>query len=62
MLTTTLLKGTTTDVLYTDFRKAFDNVFHKIFLTKISGVSINGVILDWLKVFFIKKKTKSSDG
>ena len=44
MITTAFLKGTPIDVLYTDFKKAFDSVSHKKLITKISGVGINGVI------------------
>ena len=39
------------DVIYLDFAKAFDKVDHKILLTKIQNMGIEGKILNWISCF-----------
>jgi len=40
------------DIIYLDYRKAFDTVPHKRLLTKISQAGIGGKVLNWIRVFF----------
>lgn len=43
--------GRQTDVIYTDFSKAFDRVCHSILLRKLSHYGVTGSLLDWLKTY-----------
>jgi len=39
------------DVVYLDYRKAFDTVWHSGLLTKLQGYVIDGQLLAWIKSF-----------
>ena len=40
-----------TDIIYFDFRKAFDSVSHPKLLTKLQAYGISGLLLAWIKDF-----------
>lgn len=40
-----------TDVIYLDFSKAFDRVPHRRLITKLSALSIDPLIISWIKTF-----------
>ena len=42
-------KGEPVDVLYFDFRKAFDRVPHQRLLLKLKALGIKGRLLDWIR-------------
>jgi len=44
------------DVIYLDYRIAFDTVPHKRLLTKVAGIS--GKVLNWIKAFLSERKMK----
>lgn len=44
-----------TDVIYTDFSKAFDSVPHQRLLLKLYRYGIRGQILDWIKSFLTNR-------
>ena len=49
--TNLLDKGSSVDVVYTDYSKAFDTVSHPKLLHKLKGLGIGNTILNWLKDF-----------
>ena len=46
------------DIVYTDFRKAFDSVPHRKLLLKIQGYGIKGKVLAWLQAFLTQRKQR----
>ena len=59
--------GDSIDVIYLDFRKAFDTVPHKRLINKLKAYGVNGPILDWIESFLtgrtqrVKVKNSYSD-
>ena len=51
-------QGNDVDVLYFDYRKAFDVVNHKVLLTKLSLIGICNPLLGWIKDFLTGRKMK----
>ena len=49
--TLALDNGYGVDVLYLDYRKAFDSVPHKRLIYKLSSVGLHGKLLSWLSFF-----------
>ena len=47
--------GANADVVYLDFAKAFDKVDHKIVLSKIMKIGINGKIYEWIQSFLMNR-------
>lgn len=45
-----------TDVVYTDFSRAFDKINHKILLRKIQDMGINGNMIKWFNSYFTDRK------
>lgn len=45
--------GQQTDVIYTDFSKAFDKVNHKLLLKKLDKMGFDNTYLSWLKSYLI---------
>lgn len=43
--------GKQVDVIYTDFRKAFDSVQHDILLSKLSDIGLSGPLVKWLESY-----------
>ena len=50
--TQALDEGFGIDVLYLDYRKAFDSVPHKRLVGKLTGYEINGKLLRWIHSFW----------
>ena len=50
--TEALDKGYGLDILYLDFRKAFDTVPHKRLILKLQQYGISGSLLKWIEDFF----------
>ena len=46
------------DIIYTDFRKAFDSVPHNRLLQKLSSYGIRGNILSWFKAFLVGRQQR----
>ena len=46
------------DILYLNFRKAFDTVPHCRLFTKLAAYGIQGELLDWIKSFLTNRKQK----
>jgi hypothetical protein len=53
-------KGTTMDVIYLDFAKAFDTVPHKRLLNKLEAYGVNGRILKWIANFLQNRRQRVS--
>ena len=51
-------KGNPVDVLYVDFKKAFDQVPHKRLLTKLKAYGITGKLLNWIYSFLVGRKQR----
>ena len=47
-----------TDIIYTDFQKAFDSVQHKRLLHKLSVYGIQGKLLNWIKSFLTNRRQR----
>ena len=58
MWTSMLDEGGGIDVVYLDFRKAFDSVPHQRLLKKIKAYGIEGSLLDWMESFLTGRKQK----
>jgi len=56
--TKALDEGYGVDVLYLDYRKAFDSVPHKRLLQKVSLYGINGSALMWIENFLTLRTTR----
>ena len=50
--------GIQIDVIYIDFKKAFDKVQHGILLDKLEAVGINSGLLKWFTSFLIGRKQR----
>lgn len=48
-------KGKQTDVIYTDFEKAFDRVDHQLLIFKLSQIGIADPLLSWINSFLIQR-------
>ena len=49
--TESLNSGYATDIIYFDFKKAFDSVPHRRLLLKLKSYGISGNLLSWLSSF-----------
>ena len=58
VLTNHNFNGKAVDVLYTDFKKAFDSVSNGKLCSKLASVGICGSILDWIKCFLHNRKQR----
>ena len=47
-----------TDIIYTDFQKAFDSVQHKRLSHKLSVYGIQGKLLNWIKSFLTNRRQR----
>ena len=43
------------DLLFLDFKKAFDNIPHKRLLLELSKYGNSGKVLDWIEAFLTKR-------
>lgn len=50
--------GLSVDIIFFDFRKAFDVVNHALLLTKLSCIGVEGCVLGWLKDYLSDRKMK----
>lgn len=44
-----------TDVIYTDFKKAFDRIYHNILISKLKCYGIQNPLLSWFPTFLINR-------
>jgi len=51
-------EGFGVDVIYLDYRKAFDTVQHRRLLEKIRGLGLDGKLLAWTGNFLHKRKMR----
>lgn len=51
IITQALNCGHIIDLIFLDFAKAFDKVWHRGLLQKLKSIGFNGVILDWIESF-----------
>ena len=51
-------EGSSVDILYLDFKKAFDAVPHKRLLEKIQAYGIRGKVLMWIESFLTERKQR----
>ena len=51
-------EGDDVDVIYLDFKKAFDKVPHRRLLVKLQGYGIQGKVLDWIQEFLTERKQR----
>nr|VZI32040.1 unnamed protein product [Spirometra erinaceieuropaei] len=56
--TSALEEGFEVDVVYIDFRKAFDTVPHQRLLHKLSDIGIRGDLLNWIRAFLVGRKQR----
>ena len=47
----TLSEGHNQEIVYLDFSKAFDKVYHSTLLRKLSKLGVQGDILSWVRAF-----------
>ena len=50
--------GYEVDVIYTDFRRAFDSVSHKTLLLKLVKLGVNESLCKWIKEFLIARQQR----
>ena len=55
-VTSAVDKGDWVDVVYLDFKKAFNSVPHVRLLCKLSALGIKGTLLNWIRSFLYDKK------
>ena len=53
-----LKEGYGLDVIYLDYRKAFDTVPHQKLITKLNSIGLTGKLLVWLEDFLCARKMK----
>src|SRR6266536_2005199 len=51
MTRSSLFSGCPVDVVYFDYRKAFDSVVHRKLLSKLTTYGISGLLLSWISDF-----------
>jgi hypothetical protein len=51
IITQALNCGHRIDLIFLDFAKAFDKIWHRGLLKKLKSIGFNGVILDWIESF-----------
>jgi len=58
--TNKIQQGQPVDILYFDFKKAFDKVSHERLLIKLKAYGITGKLLDWKRSFLQGRKQRVS--
>ena len=53
--TKALDRGVGIDVIYLDYKKAFDSVPHRRLIEKLKGYGINGHLLEWITSFLTSR-------
>jgi len=51
-------KGVLVDVIYLDFKKAFDRVPHSRLLSKFKALGINGLVAQWISQWLFDRKQR----
>ena len=51
-------KGNNVDIIYLDFKKAFDKVSHFKLLGKLKAISIGGNVLNWIKNWLLNREQR----
>jgi len=46
------------DVIYLDYRKAFDTVPHSRLISKLQGCGIHGQLLQWIEAFLVGRSMR----
>ena len=57
-LTELIDDGKSIDIVYLDFRKAFDSIPHERLLVKMKGYGINGNVIGWVRSFLADRKQR----
>ena len=52
------IRGHHTDVIYLDFKKAFDTVPHKRLISKLNSLNISKEIVNWIEAFISNRSQK----
>nr|VZI29875.1 unnamed protein product [Spirometra erinaceieuropaei] len=60
--TRALNEGFGVDVVYINFRKAFDTVPHQRLLHNLNAIGIRGDLLNWIRTFLVGRKQRVSIG
>ena len=55
-LTKLIDQGKEVDIIYLDFKKAFDSIPHERLLLKMRGYGISGKLLGWVRAFLLGRK------
>ena len=61
-MTVFLNDGNSIDIVYLDFRKAFDTVPHKRLLMKLKSYGITGKIFQWIEDFLVGRSQQVKVG
>jgi len=61
-ITSVIDEGKPVDIIYLDFRKAFDSVPHQRLLRKLKAYGIQGNIHGWIEDFFKRTNTEGESG
>ncbi len=48
--------GDTVDLVFLDFSKAFDSVYHRFYIKKLKAYGINDKVVNWIESF-LKERT-----
>jgi hypothetical protein len=51
-------RATQTDVIYTDFSKAFDKVCHRTLINKLKNSGIHGTLLQWIESYLTNRSQR----
>ena len=51
-------EGKCFDVIYLDFSKAFDEVYHKRLMIKLEAIGIKEKVIEWLKDWISRRKQR----
>ena len=57
-LTELIDDGKNVDIIYLDFKKAFDSIPHERLIMKMKGYGINGLTLEWVRSFLSDRKQR----
>ena len=60
-LTEMLDDGKSIDIIYLDFKKAFDSIPHERLLLKMKGYGITGKTLRWIRSFLTGREQRGNE-
>ena len=58
IITEAFNQGYLVDLIFLDFAKAFDKVWHRALLLKLNSYGLNGEILAWLESFLSQRRQR----